>query len=158
MSTTDTPFDVVVDPETGEVLAATEADRQYLIEVYADALVLEAQAVQRAREARRGLALLMRVGDAVARPGGWAVRVKPPASPRRQVIPHALEEHAEALVPIGIAPREETVTRTVYAKVSEIQAAGDALARVGLTPEQFLHTPDPGDPQIVVVPPSEEDR
>lgn len=152
MTTTDT-FEVVFDPETGEILAASEEDRIYLIETYADALVAEAQAVERAREARRGLGLLMRVGDAVARPGGWGIRVKPPASPRRQVITHALDTHAEALVPLGIAPREETVTRTVYAKVSEIQAQADGLARVGLTPETFLFSPEPGEPQIVVVRP-----
>jgi len=152
--TTDT-FEVVVDPETGEILAASEADRQYLIEVYADALVAEAQAVERAREARKGLALLMRVGDAVARPGGWGVMVKPPASPKRQVVPHALEEHAEALAPLGLAPREETVTRPVLPKVSDLTstAAREALARVGLTSERFLFTPEVGDPQIVVVRP-----
>jgi hypothetical protein len=148
----------VVDPETGEVIAASEEDRRYLIDTYAADLVIAEKAARRAREARARLALLMRVGDAVAVEPGWAVLVKPPASPKRAIVPHAIEEHREGLAPLGLAPREETVTRTIYPKVSDLTsaAARAALARVGLTPETFLHAPTPGDPAIVVVAPEGE--
>lgn len=156
---TDTAFEPIFDPESGEVLASSEEEVAELTQHYTGVLVQEAVYREEGRHARAKLALLMKVGDAWAKPGGWAVMVKPPATPARQVVPHRLEEHAEALAPLGLAPREETKTTTVYAKVSDLTSkkAREALARVGLTPETFLHTPEPGDPQVVVVAP-EEDR
>jgi hypothetical protein len=145
----------VVDPETGEILAASEEDRRYLIDTYAADLVIAEKAARRAREARGRLALLMRVGDAVAVEPGWAVTVRPPASPKRSVVAHAIDEHREALTPLGLGPVEKTVVTTEYPKVSDLTSAASraALARAGLTPERFLDTPAPGDPVIAVVAP-----
>lgn len=151
---TDT-FAPIFDEETGEVLAASEEDRQFLINTYAADLVAEAEWRIRATKARRALGLLMRVGDACPVKPGWAVLVKPPATPARRVVTHAIDEHAEALLPLGLGPREETKVVTTYPKVSELTSpkAREALARVGLTPELLLHQPEPGDPQIIVVAP-----
>jgi hypothetical protein len=157
--TTDT-FTPVFDPETGEVLADTPEDRDELIRRHAS-IVIEARRLEaQARESMRVLTLAMQVGDAVAGEGhqqGWAVMVKPPASPKRQIIQHALEDHAESLTPLGLAPRDEVITRRVYPKVSELSSAQAraALARLGLTPEHFLLTPERGEPKIEVIPPPE---
>ncbi|MGE4177972.1 MAG: hypothetical protein AB7G65_19270 [Thermoleophilia bacterium] len=157
MTTTEQHFEPVVDPETGEVLAATEADRRDLIDLYCRQIIDAEAAAVAARSARRGLHLLMGVGDAWSDPDrpGWAVLVKPPATPARQVVPAALDEHREALAPLGLAPRVEVVERRVDPKVSDLtsKSAREALARVGLTPESLLYQPAPGDPKIEVVAP-----
>lgn len=157
MSTTEQQFQVIADPDTGEILAASEEDRQYLIEEMGRRVIDARVAAAGAVEAARVLNLLMGVGDAWADPDrpGWAITVQPPATPARKVVPHALEEHREALLPLGLAPREETTTSTVYCKVADLTspAARKALARARLTPEMFLHVPQAGDPQVVVVEP-----
>ena len=149
----------IVDPESGEILAMNEEDRRHLIDLYGRQVVDAELAARAARAARRGLALLMGVGDAWADPErpGWAVTVKPPATPPRRVVPAALDEHREALEPLGLAAREETFVRRVDPKVSDLTSpkARAALARAGLTPEVFVVAPSPGDPKIEVVSPPE---
>jgi hypothetical protein len=67
-------------------------------------------------------------------------------------------EHAEALAPLGFAPREVQVTRVELPKVSDLTSVKGraALNRLGFTPESFLHTPEPGPPRIEVIPPDGE--
>ena len=160
MATTEQQFEPIVNPETGEVIAANEEDRRYIIETMGRRVIDAQIAAAAAREARAILNLVMAVGDAWADPDrpGFAVMVKPPATPARRVVPAAIDEHAEALAPLGLAAREETVTRRVDPKVSDLTSpkARAALARVGLTPEVRLSAPEPGDPQVVVVAPEGE--
>jgi hypothetical protein len=149
----------ITDPETGEVLALDEAERAEVVHLAAADLVdaerrLEHAAAE-AHAARAKLALLMQPGDAVAMGGGWAVTCKPGAPARRAVNKQALQEHAEGLAPLGLAPRE--VTKTEFPGVAALTttAARASLARLGLTPETFLLAGEPGDPTVVVVRPQE---
>lgn len=152
---TDT-FMPIFDPETGEVLAESEDIRRELVEDYAEMLYEAELCASRGEYARARLRLLMRPNDAVPTSGGGAVTCKPGAPARRSVVPHAMDDHAEALATVpGCAIREETVTRRVYPKVSDLitTKARDALALQGLTPEHFLSEGSPGEPKIVVVHP-----
>lgn len=161
MSTTEateaTTFDPIIDPASGEILASTEEERVELVAILGRQLVDAQVAAAAAAHAAVLLRSLMKVGDAWPDPDrpGWAVMMKPPGNPPRQVVTHKLDEHAEGLRPLGLAPREETTTTTVYAKVSELTSkkARDGLARIGLAPEHFLHQPEPGPPSLVVVKP-----
>jgi hypothetical protein len=142
------------------VLAADESERLEHVEHLLAVIVNAEYAKASAKLATERLALLARPGDVAAFTGGdplagWSARVDPPATPARQVKPHALDEHAEALDPIGLAPIDVPKVERVYPGVGDLtsKAAKDALTRAGLSPEVFIHTPTPGPPRIVVVPP-----
>lgn len=145
--------------EAGEVLAGDEAERRQALAECGHALAAESIAKAEAKDARARLPLLARVGDVVQLGGGWVLRVDPPATPQRQVIPHKLDEHVEALTPIGLAPKVEEVTKVEQVRtdpgVADLTSpkARDALARAGLSAEVFLHTPEPGRPRVVLVEP-----
>jgi hypothetical protein len=83
------------------------------------------------------------------------VTAKPAAAPRRQIIAHAIDEHAEALGPLGLGPREVTKVVIERPGVGDLTspAARAALARVGLTPETLVFTPERGAPSVVLFPP-----
>jgi hypothetical protein len=149
----------ILEPSTGEVLALDEDERREVAELNAAALVHAHAAMAQAREAaeraRAILALVLEPGDALALEGGWAVTVKPGAPARRAVNRQALQQHAEALAPLELAPRE--VTSVEYPGVAQLTTtkARTALARLGLTPEAFLLAGEPGPPSVVVIPPEE---
>lgn len=145
----------IIDPDTGEVLAGDDAERVEVVELCGLVLVEEANVRARADEARRKLRVLMREGEARGLGGGWGVSLQPPATPPRQVVKHALEAHAEALRPLGVAPREVTKTEVVLPKVSDLtsKAVKAGLVRLGLSLDEFLHKPEPGPAKVVLVPP-----
>lgn len=144
----------LVDPETGEFLANNDEERLALVNELAELLVFAAKASQRVNDLRRMLEYLMHEGEAVAI-DGWGVRVQPGAAPRRAVNRQAVLTHAETLAPLGLGPREVTSVSVEYPMVSELTAASTRrrLGQIGLTPETFLLTGDPGSPRVVVDPP-----
>ena len=129
--------------EEGEVLAADEAERREVMRLQGLVLVEEVHATVRANEARRGLRHLMRKGDAVNLGGGYALAYKPGRAGSRSVLPHKIDEHAEALAAtgLGLAPREEPqppkIVRPGVAQLTT-KAARAALAQHDLTPEDFI--------------------
>lgn len=142
----------LVDPETGEFLANNDEERWALVNELSELLVFAAKASQRVNDLRRMLEFLMRPGEAVGFPDGWAVRVQPGASARRGLNRQALEQHAEALQPLGLAPRDQDPPPRIYPLVSELTSAKSRrdLARMGLTPETFLIQGEPGQPRVIV--------
>lgn len=142
----------LVDPETGEFLANNNEERWALVNELAELLTFAAKASQRVQDLRRMLDFLMRPGEAVAFPDGWSVRVQPGAAARRGLNRQALEQHAEALLPLGLAPRDQDPPPRIYPLVSELTTTKTRrdLAKLGMTPETFLIQGAPGSPRVVV--------
>jgi hypothetical protein len=138
----------------GEVVAETEEQRRAYVAKLAEAIIEADVAARVATEASRHLEVVGRVGD-VHTAGGWAVLVEPPTAPVRRVRPDAIDAHDEVLGPLGYGRREEPTVKVTYPGVGDLTSAKAraAIARAGLNVSTLLHTPEPGPPRVVVVPP-----
>jgi hypothetical protein len=137
----------IVDMTDGEVLAADDAERQDVLELMCAELIELERHVKRLAEVRRKVALLMTVGDSVAR-NGYAIACELGPRPKRQINRQEIQAHAEALAPLGLGTREETTV--VYPTVAQLTTtkARAALARAGLNVNTFLL--EGGEPSPVV--------
>jgi hypothetical protein len=156
---TDAPYPII-DPDTGEVLATGDEDRREVAELLAAQLIPVEAAVARRAELRRKLALVLRRDDPPITDDGWTVYVAPAPTPPRAVDRQAVEAHAEALKPIGLAP-EPQPPKPQPDKVPGVAAftskqARQDLARLGLTPETFVKPGEPGADRIEVLAPARD--
>ena len=138
----------------GEVIAESEEQRLAYVATLCEAIIAADRAARIASEASRHLEVVGRVGDVYAA-GGWAVTVEPPTAPMRRVRPDAIDAHDEILGPLGYGRKEETVVEVTYPGVGDLTSAKAraAIARSGVNVSTLLHTPEPGPPRVVVVPP-----
>lgn len=148
----------IADPETGEILASDEAERGEVVALLASRLISAQRAADEIPELRRKLAELMREPYTE---GGWAVMRVPAPTPPRRVRRTEVERHAEALRPLGLAPRPQPTPPPPPDKMPGVgeftsKAARAKLARVGLRPETFVETPEAGEDRIEVVRPRAE--
>lgn len=149
----------IVDEESGEVLAANEEDRQELVALLADDLIEAEYQAARQPMLRRKLGQLMSRNQPWAR-GGYAVLRQAPSTPALKVIEHAVDKHHEDLVLLGLAATEKIKVVRTYPKVSDLTSpqARNALARLGLSVETFVHRPPDAEDKIVVVTPERQER
>lgn len=142
----------IVDPETGEYLAGDAEEAAALADQLCRDLVEIERAARRRAEIVRMLGVLL-TRDQPWSGGRWAVALKPARRPPGRVLPDAIEQHREALTPLGLGPRERTQVVVEVPRLSELTSptARAALARVGLAPEALIHRPDPGPDQVVVI-------
>ena len=139
----------------GQVVAENEAQRLEYVERLMLIIIDGERGALLAKDARRHLEAVARVGDVAATVDGWAVIVEPPAAPVRKVRPDAIDAHDEILGPLGYGRKEETVVEVTYPGVGDLTSAKAraAIARSGVNVSTLLHTPEPGPPRVVVVPP-----
>lgn len=156
---TETQTFLFADPETGEVSELDAEEREALTVLLATKLVAAERAAAEREGLRVRLALLMD-REAPVLVEGWAVTLEAAPTPPRAVIERAVREHAETLAPIGMAPVPQP-PKPQADKMPGVGAFTSAkgkadLARVGLSPDTFVHTPLPREPVVKVYPPVPE--
>lgn len=154
----------LLDPHTGEVFASL-VERDELVERLAGELVLGQALAARRSETEAHLLALQHgqprpVSASVVVPmlgvrAAGVATVEPGRKGSRSVMTAEVVRHAEALEPIGLAPvpQPPVTPADKMPTVSQFttRAARQKLARVGLTPEQFLTDPaPPGAPRVAV--------
>lgn len=162
----DDQFEPICDDD-GVVLATTEQERRDLVEHALTVIAERAGKATLEKWARDVVRLAGRTGDSPVVVNGFVAEVKMGKTGPRQVNPHAIEAHREALDPIGLGPREVecgsckgTGVRVALPGVAEL-ASNDAraeIARVGLNADQFLIPGRAPEPAANVIPPKNEDQ
>ena len=138
----------------GQVVAENEEQRLAYVAKMAEVIIAADELARLATDASRHLEAVGRVGDVYAA-GGWAVIVEAPTAPMRRVRPDAIDAHDEVLGPLGYGRKETPSVDVTYPGVGDLTSAKAraAIARAGINVATLLHTPDPGPPRVVVVPP-----
>jgi hypothetical protein len=129
---------------------------EQLAYLYGQKLEEEAEALYRARQAaeqagtfRAELVRRLTVGEVIQPEGeDWQVVCLPPRAGNRSVDKDAVLHHAEALEPLGLAPRE--TTKLTWCTVAQIDAAEHALRRIGIDPAELVVPGAAGEPRIEV--------
>jgi hypothetical protein len=151
---TDIPF---IDPETGEILAASSEERavnfQAAMRDYAEAREEMDLARERAERAGRAALTLWQEVDppvVVGRKAFLVESVKPP----RKVDIQAIAREVERL-PASLRPKTITKQEEVYPGVREVERAKGILAGVGLKADDLLIA-FPASPRIKIIDIEEE--
>lgn len=145
----------IVDPESGEVLAADEAERRHVMDDLQSVVIECARQVERGKDAQRKLALMMTADDPPRTISGWTVAVEMGSAGQRSINEEAVREHQEALAPLGLAPVEVTTTTIKMPTVGQLTStmARKQLAQAGVPLAQLVRAGTPPKPVLRIYKP-----